>query len=81
MTKKTALSYGLTYLIMWAILGVVILEKAPEANLTQAGLLRGVVMFHAAFATVATMEALARAAWRRRAKMVRHEITYETDQT
>ena len=81
MTKKTVLRYGLTYLIMWAILGVVILEKAPDANLTQAGLLRGVVMSHAAFAIVAAMEALARAAWRRWAKMVRYEITDETDQT
>ena len=70
MNKRTALShglrYGITYLIMWAILGVVILENAPHANanLTQAGLLRAVVMFHAAFAIVAATEALARSAWR-----------------
>ena len=69
MTKNTALRhalrYGLTYLIIWAILGVVILENASYENLTRAGLLRGVIMFHAAVAMTAAMEALARAAWSR----------------
>ena len=68
MSKTTALRhglrYGITYLIMWAILGLVILGMPPDANLTQAGLLRGLIMFHAAFAIVAATEALARTAWR-----------------
>ena len=65
MTKSIAISYGLTYLIMWAILRVVILQNAPDGNLNRAGLLRGIIMFHAAFAIVAAIEALARVAWRR----------------
>ena len=63
MTKSIAIRYSLAYLIMWAILGVVVLENAPGGDLTQAGLLKGVIMFHAAVAMTAAMEALARAAW------------------
>ena len=65
MTKSIAIRYSLAYLIMWAILGVVVLENAPGGDLTQAGLLKGVIMFHAAVAMTAAMEALARAAWSR----------------
>ena len=65
MTKSIAIRYSLAYLIMWAILGIVILGKEPDANLTQAGLMRAVVMLHAAVAGVAAMEATARATWSR----------------
>ena len=63
--KKAAIRYGVTYLIIWGILGIVLLEKRPDANLTQAGLLKGIVMFHLALAMTAAMEATARATWNR----------------
>ena len=65
MTKGTILRYTLGYLFMWAMLGVVILQNAPDGNLTQAGLLKAVIMLHAAVAMAAAMEATARAAWSR----------------
>ena len=65
--KKPAIRYGVTYLIIWGILGIVLLQNRSDANanLTQAGLLKGIVMFHLAMAMTAAMEALARAVWSR----------------
>ena len=66
MTKRTALRYTLAYLFMWAMLGVVILQNAPDGNLTQAGLMKGSESRStSALAMVAAMEATARAAWSR----------------
>ena len=63
--KKAAIRYGISYIVMWGIVGIVILGKAPDANLTQAGLLRGIVALHAAVAVTAAMEVLATTAWNR----------------
>ena len=70
--KKAAIRYGISYIVMWAILGIVILGMPPDANLTQAGLMKGVVTFHVALAMTAAMEALARAVWSRMRNLRQH---------
>ena len=58
--KKAAIRYGISYIVMWAILGIVILGMPPDANLTQAGLMkRRSHVPRRAGHDVAAMEALA----------------------
>ena len=62
--KKTAFQMGLTYLIMWAVLGVLIAEKSLTGEpVNYAALPRAMAMSHISFTLAVILVVLAKTAW------------------